>query len=46
MSLLFGIKSALPAKLQAELVISTRTNPREGIRWNEAADRGAPAIFS
>lgn len=39
--LLFGIK-APPEKLQAKLMISIRTSPREGIRWNEAADREMP----
>lgn len=42
MSLLLGIKSALPAKFQAKLVISIRTSLRERIRWNEASDREMP----
>lgn len=42
MSLLLGIKSALPANLQEKLVISIRTSLREGIRLNEAADREMP----
>lgn len=39
MSLLLGIKSPLPARFQAKLVISIRTSLRERIRWDEASDR-------
>lgn len=43
MFLLLGIKSALPAQLQAKLVISIRSSLRERIKWNEASEMPLPS---